>query len=105
MRFALFAACYMLVSCLAYSSTLNMRTIYPSEISLNFHRTARRHILEDRHLHNHRCRSLESNINFHGCKKKEIYFEVLLKTYYFLGERTVTMTTSSYEVTAVQANS
>jgi hypothetical protein len=46
--FALLAACFMMVSCLAYSWTLKMEGICPSETSVDFHRTRWRHIPEDR---------------------------------------------------------
>jgi hypothetical protein len=45
----------MLVSFVAYYSNLNMETTWTSETSVDFQRTTRRHIPEDRHLHNHRC--------------------------------------------------
>jgi hypothetical protein len=37
--FLLFATCFMLVSCLAYSSTLKMEATYFSETSVDFQRT------------------------------------------------------------------
>jgi hypothetical protein len=44
------AACFMLVSCLAYSSILKMEAIRSSETSIDFHRTTRHYIREDRTL-------------------------------------------------------
>jgi hypothetical protein len=41
---SLHAACFILVSCLAYSSSLKIGTICSSEKSVDFQRTARRHI-------------------------------------------------------------
>jgi hypothetical protein len=57
---ALLAARFMPVSCLAYSSTLKMEATCSSGTSVDFQRTARRYIPEDRTLHGHRCESLES---------------------------------------------
>jgi hypothetical protein len=41
-----FAACFLLVSCVAYFSFLMMKTICSSETSVNFYSITRRHILE-----------------------------------------------------------
>jgi hypothetical protein len=43
----LLAACFMLVSCLLYYSTLIMAAIYSSETSFDFHQTIQRYIAED----------------------------------------------------------
>jgi hypothetical protein len=53
------AASFMLVSCLAYSSTLNMEAKYSFETSVDFQRTKWRYIPEDRNLHNHRSENLK----------------------------------------------
>jgi hypothetical protein len=45
-----------MVSCSAYSSTLKMEATCFSETSVDFQRTTRRYITEDRTLCNHRCR-------------------------------------------------
>jgi hypothetical protein len=45
-----FAACFMLDSCLAYSSTLKMKETCSSETSVDFQQTTRRYIPEDRTL-------------------------------------------------------
>jgi hypothetical protein len=45
------AACFMLVSCLTYSSILKLEAILTSEMSVDFQGTTRRHIPEDRTLH------------------------------------------------------
>jgi hypothetical protein len=47
---ALLATYFTLVSCLTYSSTVKMGTICSSETSVDFQRTTRRYILEDRTL-------------------------------------------------------
>jgi hypothetical protein len=47
----LLATCFMLVSFLAYSSTVNMEATCSSETSVEFQRTTRRYIPEDRDLH------------------------------------------------------
>jgi hypothetical protein len=52
----------LLVSCLAYSSTINMEAPCSSEMSTHFQRTRRRHISEDNTLHKHRC----ENRKFHN---------------------------------------
>jgi hypothetical protein len=57
-------ACFTLVSCLAYSSTLKMEVTCFQRMSLDFHRTTRRHIAEDRTLRNYRCENLKSSILF-----------------------------------------
>jgi hypothetical protein len=44
------AACFILVSCLAYSSTLKMETTCSSETSVDFHRTTLRYIPKHRTL-------------------------------------------------------
>jgi hypothetical protein len=49
-RPTLLVACFMLVYCLAYSSTLKMEAICSSETSVYFHRTTRRYMPEDRTL-------------------------------------------------------
>jgi hypothetical protein len=54
----------MLVSCLAYSSTLKMEITYSSETSISFQRTVRRYIQEDRNIYNHRCENLKSYIAY-----------------------------------------
>jgi hypothetical protein len=46
----------------AYYSTLNMESICSPEMSVDFQRTTRRYITEDRSLHNHRCENLRSHI-------------------------------------------
>jgi hypothetical protein len=51
-KFLLFPACFVLVPWLAYSSAVKMVAACPSETSDDFHRTARRHIPEDRILYN-----------------------------------------------------
>jgi hypothetical protein len=44
----------------AYSSTLKMESTCYSEASVDFQRTTRRYIPEDRTFHNHRCENLKS---------------------------------------------
>jgi hypothetical protein len=44
---ALLATCFMLVSCSAYSSTLKMKAIFSSEMSLDFQWTILHHIPGD----------------------------------------------------------
>jgi hypothetical protein len=45
-----------------HSSTLKMEEKYSSEMSVDFQRTSRRCIPEDKTLHNHRCENLKSYI-------------------------------------------
>jgi hypothetical protein len=52
----------MLVSCLAFSSTLKMETACSFEMSVDFQRITWRYILEGRTLHNHHCENLRSYI-------------------------------------------
>jgi hypothetical protein len=47
---ALLAACFMLVSCLAYSSTVTVEAKYSSEIPVDFQRATWRYIPEERTL-------------------------------------------------------
>jgi hypothetical protein len=56
----LLAACFMLVSCLSYSSTLKMEATYFSETSVNFYRTILHYIVVDKIVHSHRCENLIS---------------------------------------------
>jgi hypothetical protein len=44
---ALFDACFLLVSCPAYCTTLQMDEAYSSKISVNFYQTIWRHIPEE----------------------------------------------------------
>jgi hypothetical protein len=60
---ALLATGFMLVSCLAYSSTLKMEAVCSSETSADFQRTTLNHIPVDKILHNHRCENLKSYTN------------------------------------------
>jgi hypothetical protein len=56
--------CLMLVSCIAYSSTLKMEAMCSSETSGYFQRTTHRYIPENRTLHNHSCENLKFYIKF-----------------------------------------
>jgi hypothetical protein len=51
---------YMLVSCLAYSSTLKTKVICSFETPNDFQRTPQHHITEDRILHSHPSENLKS---------------------------------------------
>jgi hypothetical protein len=57
---ALLATCFTLVSCSASSSALKMEAICSFESYVDFHRTTRRCIPEDRTLLNHRCENIKS---------------------------------------------
>jgi hypothetical protein len=48
---ALITPCFMLVSCLAYSSAPKMEALYSSETSDDFQRTTRRSVSRDRTVH------------------------------------------------------
>jgi hypothetical protein len=54
------ARCFLLVTCLAYSSTLKMEAVRSFKTSAYFYETTRRHIPEDCTLH--RCEDLKSQI-------------------------------------------
>jgi hypothetical protein len=54
----------MLVSCLAYSSTLKMEAICFSKMSVDFQHTTWPYAPEDSTLHNHHCENLKSYIVF-----------------------------------------
>jgi hypothetical protein len=58
--FALLAGCLMLVSCLAYYSTMKMYAICSSKKSVDFHQTIWHYVPEDRILHSHHCENLKS---------------------------------------------
>jgi hypothetical protein len=51
---------FTLVSCSAYSLTLEMEATYSSETSVDFQRNTQPYIPEDRTLHDHRCENLNS---------------------------------------------
>jgi hypothetical protein len=59
---------FMLVSCLAYSSTLNMEAICSSENSVNFQRTTWHYISEDRTLHSCHCGNFKCNFDLYVSK-------------------------------------
>jgi hypothetical protein len=52
-QFALLAACFLLVSCLAYSSALKIERVRPSETSVNYYWAAQLYMQEDNILHSH----------------------------------------------------
>jgi hypothetical protein len=56
----LFASCFTLLSCLAYSSTRKMEAIRSSSPLADFQRSTRRYIPGGRILHNYRCENLRS---------------------------------------------
>jgi hypothetical protein len=87
----------LLVSCLAYSSTLKMEATCSSETSVYFQRTTGRYIPEDGTFHDHRCENLISYIFLYfphlqlfreqtGTKKQKIFpnFDFLLTFFWFL---------------------
>jgi hypothetical protein len=49
---------FILVSCLAYHSTLKIEETCSSETSVDFQQTTRRHIPDDRPLHSHGCENI-----------------------------------------------
>jgi hypothetical protein len=57
----------MLISCLAYSSTLKMEGTYSSKTPVAFQQNTRRHIVEERSLHDHRCENLQSYKRWECC--------------------------------------
>jgi hypothetical protein len=57
---ALFATCFMMVSCLAYLPRLNMEATFLSETSDDFQQTTRRYNPEHITLRNYRCENLKS---------------------------------------------
>jgi hypothetical protein len=59
---ALLVIGFLLISYLAYYSTLEMEATCSSETSVTFQRNTRRCITEDKTLHNHRCENLKSYI-------------------------------------------
>jgi hypothetical protein len=77
----------MLVSWVAYSSTLKMEAICSSETSVDTQRTTRRYISEDSTLHDHRCENLKScNFYFvHCCQDHMNWFTFTVLYCYLLG--------------------
>jgi hypothetical protein len=59
---ALFAACFMLVSCLAYSSSLKMEATCSTKILVDFEQASWHCIQVDRNLHNNCCENLKYHI-------------------------------------------
>jgi hypothetical protein len=59
---ALIVACFMLVSCLAYFSTLKMKATSSTKTLVDFEETTWHFIPEDRTLHNHGCENLKAYI-------------------------------------------
>jgi hypothetical protein len=60
MRIPCLPPAFVLVSCLAYSSTMKMEVTRTSEISFDFPRATQCYIPEDRSFHNRRCGNLNS---------------------------------------------
>jgi hypothetical protein len=58
---ALLAACFMVVSCLAYCSILMMDVIRSSETLVEFYGTSLLYIREDKNLDTHSCDNLKSS--------------------------------------------
>jgi hypothetical protein len=54
------ATCFVLVSSLAYSSTLRMWAIFSSETSIGFQHVTQRYVPEDRNIHRNHCGSPKS---------------------------------------------
>jgi hypothetical protein len=53
--------CFMLVSCLVYSSAVKTMVICSSKMLVNLCQTTRCYVAEDRILHYHQCESLKSS--------------------------------------------
>jgi hypothetical protein len=54
------SSAFMLISYVAYSSTLKMEAMCSSKMSVYFEWTTQQYIPEDRILHNHQCENLKS---------------------------------------------
>jgi hypothetical protein len=65
MRIVEYAICFMMASCLAYSSILKVVVIFSSEISVDFQWTSRCCAPEDRTVRNDLC----ENLKFYGVAK------------------------------------
>jgi hypothetical protein len=72
----------MMLSCLAYSSTLQMEAACSSETSVHFHETTQSDIPEDKTLHSHRCENVKCKI-----KKNSLYNHELTYTGRIIIER------------------
>jgi hypothetical protein len=57
----LYASCFVLVSCVAYSSTPKIEVICCSETSVDFYQITRYYIPEDSTLFSQRCENLKYN--------------------------------------------
>jgi hypothetical protein len=62
-----------LVFCLFYSSALKMKMTCSAETSVDFQRTTRRYIAEERTLHYHRCQNLTFYIRSNFIPKRASY--------------------------------
>jgi hypothetical protein len=69
-RRSLHSTCFTLVSCFAFSSNLMIEAKFSSEASVDFQRTIRRYMPEDRTLRNNRCENLKCYIFFILCREK-----------------------------------
>jgi hypothetical protein len=58
---AIRVTCFMMVSCLTYSSILKTKAICSSEMSVCFQLTTLCHLPNDKTLHNHRCENFSTN--------------------------------------------
>jgi hypothetical protein len=74
-------ACFTLVSCLAYYSTLKMEATCSSETFFDFHWTVRRYIPEDRNIHNHLCEKLKSYIFMSSGRMKNLLQRTIWSRY------------------------
>jgi hypothetical protein len=69
----------MLVSCLAYSSTLKMEAIFSSKTSLDLQRTTWCYVAEDTKLHKHSCENLRSYKNMRN--KYQLLYSKKIRQY------------------------
>jgi hypothetical protein len=69
------AICFIVVYCLAYSSTLKKEATYSTETLVDFQRTTRRHIPQYRAFHIHRCENAKSfkDVNYNVARKGSKY--------------------------------
>jgi hypothetical protein len=80
---ALFATCFTLVDCSAYSSTLKVQALCSSETLVYFPWTARQYIPEDRTLQTYRISLPVLNVNI-KIKNENIFNNIELNVVFFL---------------------
>jgi hypothetical protein len=75
---AVLTALFMLILCMAYSSTLKLKMIWSSEVSADFYWTTLHWIPEDRTVHSHCCENPSYKIILYVWAVQHLYYYVSL---------------------------